>query len=200
GIGCPVCHSIVHVKSTMGQGDYLADYPPMHKYVVTHNKLLKQVANFLTRRAPEPHKKTFLKPFHREDTAKFCSSCHKVHLDKPVNHYRWFRGFDDYDAWQQSGVSGFGARSFYYPADDKGQPDFKKCADCHMPLTPSTDAGNIGGVVHSHRFPAANTALPFVNKFPDQMAAVQKMLQEKALTVDLFAIRRAGAQSPGHSG
>ena len=77
---------------------------------------------------PEPHRETFLKPFHREQTPEFCSSCHKVHLDVPVNAYRWFRGFNDYDNWQASGVSGEGARSFYYP------PKPQKCADCHMPL------------------------------------------------------------------
>ena len=35
--------------------------------------------------------------------------------------------------------------------------------DCHMPLVPSNDKGNHSGKVHSHRFPGANTALPFVN-------------------------------------
>ena len=66
----------------------------------------------------------------REQTAEFCSVCHKVHLDVPVNHYRWIRGFNEYDNWQASGVSGQGARSFYYP------PKAAQCADCHMPLTP----------------------------------------------------------------
>ena len=54
--------------------------------------------------------------------------------------------------WQNSGISGNSARSFYYPKQSK------KCADCHMPLVASKDAGNINGFVHSHRFPAANTA------------------------------------------
>ena len=83
--------------------------------------------------APRPHREAFIKPFHREQTAEFCSSCHKVHLDVPVNGYRWFRGFNDYDNWQASGVSGQGARSFYYP------PAPMTCADCHMPRVPSTD-------------------------------------------------------------
>ncbi|HEV2472810.1 MAG TPA: tetratricopeptide repeat protein, partial [Chthonomonadales bacterium] len=204
GIGCPVCHSIVHVKSTMGQNDYLADYPPMHKYLDTDNYLIHHLHTFLTLLAPEPHKKTFLRPFHTDATAKFCSVCHKVHLDIPVNGYRWFRGFDDYDAWQQSGVSGFGAASFYYPMDDKtGKPAFKKCADCHMPLTPSHDAGNIGGFIHSHRFPAANTALPFAYHDAKQMATVVKFLTDKALSIDIFALRRTtgrGGKRPVGSG
>jgi len=48
----------------------------------------------------------------RADTAEFCSSCHKVHLDVAVNRYRWIRGFNEYDNWQASGVSGQGARAF----------------------------------------------------------------------------------------
>src|SRR5919201_1404064 len=89
--------------------------------------------DYLLRVAPAPHRKTFLKPFHTEQTAEFCSTCHKVHLDVPVNNYRWFRGFNDYDNWQASGVSGQGARSFYYPAKPS------KCADCHMPLVTAKD-------------------------------------------------------------
>ncbi|MDE2124979.1 MAG: tetratricopeptide repeat protein [Armatimonadetes bacterium] len=197
GIGCAVCHSIVHVKSTMGNNDYLADYPPMHKVIMTQNPLLHGLYEFLTRIAPEPHAKTFLRPFHVDDTAKFCSACHKVHLDVPVNDYRWFRGFDEYDAWQSSGVSGFGAASFYYPVDPKsGGPAFKTCADCHMPLVASGDAGNIEGFVHSHRFPAANTALPFVNHDKKQLDTVTKFLTDKALSVDIFAIRRSQQPKP----
>jgi len=194
GIGCATCHSIVHVKSTMGNSDYLADYPPMHKYIITDNAAAKGLQKFLTRLAPEPHKKTFLRPIHTDQTAKFCSSCHKVHLDVPVNGYRWFRGFNDYDSWQGSGVSGFGAASFYYPSDEKtGKPAFKKCADCHMPNTPSQDAGNFDGKVHNHRFPAANTALPTVYHDAKQLETTVKFLQDKALSIDIFALRRQKA-------
>ena len=27
GLGCMMCHSIVKVKSTMGQGDFMLEYP-----------------------------------------------------------------------------------------------------------------------------------------------------------------------------
>jgi len=189
GISCSACHSVVHVKSTMGNGDYTIHYPPMHKYVISDNPLLKATTKFLTRLSPEPHRKTFLKPFHTQDTAKFCSSCHKVHLDIPVNNFRWFRGFNDYDAWQASGVSGQGARSFYYPSKD-GKPDFKKCVDCHMPLVRSNDAGNKNGFVKSHRFLAANTALPYVYHDKEQLELTQKFLRDGALTIDIFALRR----------
>src|SRR5581483_3429942 len=163
GLACTSCHSITKVHSTMGQGHFDIEYPPLHDLAASEQPMLRWTHDALLYLAPRVHRDTFIKPFHRDQTADFCSSCHKVHLDVPVNGYRWFRGFNDYDAWQQSGVSGFGAASFYYPSDEKtGQPAFKKCADCHMPEVPSKDAGNFkGGFVHSHRFPAANTALPF---------------------------------------
>ena len=129
---------------------------------------------------PEPHRKTFMKPFMREQSSEFCSTCHKVHLDIPVNNYRWFRGFNDYDNWQASGF-GEGARSFYYPP--KGQT----CSDCHMPLEPSNEAGNHGGQIHSHRFPAANTALAYANKDTEQVAVEQKFLTSGFISVDIFA-------------
>ena len=182
GLGCMMCHSISQVKSTMGQADFLLEYPVLHKMAASKNPIVVRLHDFLTELNPEPHRRVFLKPFMREQTAEFCSTCHKVHLDVPVNHYRWVRGFDDYDNWQASGVSFQGARSFYYPA--KGQ----MCADCHMPLTKSADAGNIAGSIHSHQFPAANTALPTANQDSEQLAATEGFLKNGQVSVDIFAI------------
>jgi Flp pilus assembly protein TadD len=116
-----------------------------------------------------------------------------VHLDKPVNDYRWLRGFDDYDAWQASGVSGQGARSFYYPIRSQ------TCVDCHMPPARSADPGrHADGTVHSHRFAAANTAVPYVNHDQAQLAETERFLKSDFITVDIFAVspvdeRPAGA-------
>src|SRR5215469_7445710 len=182
GMGCMVCHSIRKVKSTMGQGDYVLEYPAMHKLVASNNPLVRRATDFLIEENPEPHRRTFLKPFMRDQTAEYCSVCHKVHLDVPVNNYRWIRGFNDYDNWQASGVSGQGARSFYYPAKSQD------CADCHMAEVASHDAGNVNGMVHSHRFLAANTALPFANEDKDQLSETQSFLVDGKLRVDIFAI------------
>jgi Flp pilus assembly protein TadD len=189
GIGCLVCHSIVHVKDTMGQGGYVLEYPEMHRLVASKNRALHAMHDYMVRLDPGPHKKTMLKPFHRESRAEFCSSCHKVHLDVPVNHYRWFRGFNEYDAWQGSGISGQGARAFYYP--DKP----KDCADCHMPLVKSADAANRDGFVHSHRFPAANTAVPFANGDTAQLKITQDFLRANIVSVDVFAVTASAATS-----
>lgn len=182
GLGCLSCHSIVHVDSSMGNGGFEIEYPPMHDLATSENKFLQWGHDFLTYANPEMHTKTFIKPFMRENTPEYCASCHKVHLDKPVNGYRWFRGFNDYDNWQASGVSGQGARAFYYP--DKP----KKCAECHMPLVDSNDPAAKNGKVKSHRFPAANTALPFVNGDHQQLKVTQEFLKDKQISVDIFAM------------
>src|SRR5665213_3615599 len=181
GLGCVSCHSIVHVDSTMGNSGFTMMYPPLHRLASSDNALLRKAGYFLTYLNPEPHRLTFMKPFIRKDTSEFCSACHKVHLDQPVDHYRWLRGFNEYDNWQASGVSGQGARSFYYPPKSQG------CADCHMTMVKSQDPGNVNGMIHSHRFPAANTAIPYANSDAVQLAEVTKFLQSGFMTVDLFA-------------
>ncbi|HEY1337471.1 MAG TPA: tetratricopeptide repeat protein, partial [Bryobacteraceae bacterium] len=182
GLGCMSCHAIVHVASSMGNGDFTVEYPPLHELASSHNPYIRAVDSFLTYLNPGPHKQTFMKPFMREQSAEFCASCHKVHLDIPVNKYRWVRGFNDYDNWQASGVSGQGARSFYYPAKSQ------VCADCHMPLVASHDPGNRDGKVHSHRFPAANTAVAYANQDQVQLKATEDFLKSGFITVDIFAV------------
>src|SRR5579859_817135 len=189
GLSCLMCHSIVQVKSTMGQGDFVLEYPELHELAASENPVVRTLHDFLVRVNPEPHRRTFLKPFMRTQTAEFCASCHKVHLDVPVNRYRWVRGFNEYDNWQASGISGQGARSFYYPATSM------MCADCHMPAVRSKDDGNINGFVHSHRFPGANTAVPTANEDRTQLELSQKFLQDKQLSVDIFAISPAGGEA-----
>lgn len=185
GLSCLMCHSIVQVKGTMGQGDFLLEYPKLHELAASQNPMIRKLHDFVVRLNPEPHRRVFLKPFMREQVPEFCSGCHKVHLDVPVNHYRWIRGLNEYDNWQASGVSGEGARAFYYPATSM------MCADCHMPLVPSKDEGNVNGYVHSHRFPGANTAVPTANEDAVQLLASQKFLQDKQVSVDIFAVSPA---------
>ncbi len=184
GLACTSCHSITRVHGTMGQGGFDIEYPPLHDLASSNNPLMRLLHDKLTELAPQPHRETFLKPFHREQTSEFCSTCHKVHLDVPVNAYRWIRGFNEYDNWQASGVSGEGARSFYYPAAPQG------CADCHMPRVPSSDPAARDGTIHSHRFAAANTAVPFVNHDAAQVEAVKTFLQNGQVTLDIFGLAR----------
>jgi Flp pilus assembly protein TadD len=187
GLSCMSCHSIVHVNGSVGNAGFTMSYPPLHEVANSSNPLVKNLEHFVTYAAPEAHRQTFMKPFMR-DNAEFCAACHKVHLDVPVNDYRWFRGFNDYDNWQASGVSGQGARSFYYPAKSN------TCSGCHMPMVASHDPGNIKGMVHSHRFPGANTAVPTSNKDEVQLAATEKFLKSGFITVDIFAVSQVQKQ------
>ncbi|NNE44324.1 MAG: hypothetical protein HKN12_08955, partial [Gemmatimonadetes bacterium] len=192
GISCNSCHAITHVKDTMGNGGFFLEYPPMHDLAVSENPVLRWLHDKAVSLDPGPHKDVFLKPFHREQTSEFCASCHKVHLDEPVNNYRWLGLLNEYDNWQASGVSGHGARSFYYPAEPMD------CADCHMPPVASDDKGNIDGYVHSHSFLAANTAVPVANLDEAQLANTIDFLQKRQVTVDIFAAGPArGVEAAG---
>ncbi|MGA8343584.1 MAG: tetratricopeptide repeat protein, partial [Candidatus Sulfotelmatobacter sp.] len=73
-----------------------------------------------------------------------------------------------------------------------------QCADCHMPLQSSKDQGNINGFVHSHRFPAANTAVPTANEDAAQLKLTEDFLKSGTLSVDIFALSPAQAPlTPG---
>jgi Flp pilus assembly protein TadD len=192
GLACTSCHAIVHVDSTMGNGGFTIAYPPLHALATSRNTYIRALDRFLTYLNPEPHRRTFMKPFMRKDASEFCASCHKVHLDVPVNGYRWFRGFNDYDNWQASAVSGQGARSFYYP------PKASTCVDCHMPSERSDDPGHHADrTVHSHRFAAANMAVPFVNHDAAQMKATRDFLTSGFVTVDIFGVSPIDEKSEG---
>ncbi len=182
GLTCMSCHSIVEIKDIRGNGSYVIEEAKQYPFAFSHNKVLKEINKLLIRMEPSLHRKTFLKPLHR--TPEFCSACHKVALIPALNDYRWMRGQNHYDTWYDSGVSGRAVRSFYDP------PQPKACRDCHLPPYRSEEFGNRGGFLHDHVFPAANTALPFVRGDKPTEQRIREFLQNKVLTVDVFAIKR----------
>ena len=191
GLGCVSCHAVTRIKDTSGNAGFVIEYPAIHDLAASDDPLLRTLHDLVIHLDPEPHRTAFLKPLHTGDSSAFCSSCHKVHLDEPVNHYRWLRGFNSYDNWQASGVSGEGARSFYYP----DQPE--TCAGCHMPEVPGEDPAAPDGLIRSHRFAAANTALPTHFGLDDQLDAVRDFLRAGQVTVDVFAVVRDAGDAPG---
>ena len=182
GLTCMSCHSIAEVKDLRGNGSYVIEESKQYPFAFSKNKTLLAVNRLLIRMEPSLHRKTFLKPFHR--TPEFCSTCHKVELIPALNSYRWMRGQNHYDTWYDSGVSGRAVRSFYDP------PEAKACRDCHLPPYRSDEFGNKKGQLHDHLFPAANTALPFVRKDRETEARIRKFLEDKVLSVDIFAVKR----------
>ena len=191
GISCTVCHAITNVNSTEGNADYTIEEPIHYPFAQSKNELLQWVNNQLVKAKPSFHKKTFLKPLHK--TAEFCSTCHKVNLPFTLNHYKeWLRGQNHYDSWLLSGVSGHGAKSFYYPP--KAQTE---CNTCHMPLKESGDFGakyfdDTGKLkTHNHFFPSANTG---INWLTNNDAAIEhhKEFMKGIMRVDVFGVREGG--------
>src|ERR1022692_2549906 len=58
GLGCMSCHAIVHVGSSMGNGDFTVEYPPLHELASSKNPLIRAIDYFLTYLNPKPHKAT----------------------------------------------------------------------------------------------------------------------------------------------
>ena len=188
GITCLGCHAISGLTSIKGNGSYYFSRPRFYPFTFSDNPLLQSINRQLIRAKPEFHKETLLRPLHRQ--AEFCAVCHKVHIPKSLNHYRWLRGQDHYDSFLLSGVSGHRVDSFYYPAKAR-----ENCAACHMPLTPSDDpaarrrAEKSRPVVHHHGFHAANTGVPAMLKIePSHLESRQRFLR-RAARIDLFALR-----------
>ncbi|HEX7528755.1 MAG TPA: multiheme c-type cytochrome, partial [Thermoanaerobaculia bacterium] len=188
GLTCMACHSIAEVKDVRGNGGYVIEESKQYPFAFTDNKMLKEVNKLLIRMEPSLHRQTFMKPFMR--TPEFCSTCHKVGLLPPMNEYHWMRGQNHYDSWYDSGVSGNAVRSFYDP------PKTKACRDCHLPLMPSEEFGNVAGMLHDHEFPAANTALPAVRGDKETIEEIRKKVLVGSLSIDIFALKRGGEVLP----
>ncbi|MFT7619234.1 MAG: hypothetical protein ACI97A_002884 [Planctomycetota bacterium] len=186
GVNCTVCHAITNVTGTIGNGNYTIEEPLHYPFAYSENKALQWVNRQLVKAKPAFHKTTFLRPLHK--SAEFCAVCHKVNIPKELNHYKdWLRGQNHYDNFLLSGVSGHGARSFYYPKKAE-----ENCNECHMPQKVSDDFGAVGGKIHDHHFPGANTAMP---RLTGQKAAEKlqaDFLQDGQMDIDIFGIRREG--------
>ena len=89
------------------------------------------------------------------------------------------------DELQQSSFSKESPHPFYVR-------DKETCNSCHMKREPAPlfDVSAKKGTLVSHRWATANTAIPTYYKWPDQLSAVNKFLENDALGVDIFAIRR----------
>ena len=193
GLTCLACHAVDRIHDRSGNGNYNIAGDAVDPYIFPASApgspggLLHDAA---LRARPTPHAARMLKPFFREST--YCATCHKVSLTEPVNDYRWLRGQNEFDNWDDSGVSHNAARTFYLPAARQ------TCQDCHMPPEPAVrgDLAAEDGMVRSHRFLAANTALPFVRGDGATLRRIEDFLQEEKLRIDIFAVRVPDGDPP----
>ncbi len=190
GITCTSCHAITHINSVRGNSDFTIEEPIHYPFAYSDNPFLQWVNNQLVKAKPAFHKKTFLKDLHK--STEFCGSCHKVHLPEELNQYKFLRGQNHYDSFFLSGVSGHGARSFYYPPQAE-----ENCNKCHMPAKASNDFAarhfydSKELSVHNHLFPSANTGIAALRNDFNTVKAHQEFLKDN-LRVDLFGIREEG--------
>ena len=194
GLTCLVCHSITDVPTLEGNGAMTIDVRPV------------PMPTSKDRTAHDAR----LRPSLMAE-AKLCGTCHKVGLDPDLTQDRWIRGQDDYDPWQTAGISGHGAAAVWRPATSS------TCQGCHMPLEKAVlgdavskapgRAPELLGMVRSHRFLGANTALPHLRA--DAASEAQEVaFLRGAVTVDLawqdrhhvdvvLRARRVGHRFPG---
>ena len=187
GISCNACHAITEVKSTMGNASYVLDRPRLLNLATSKNSIMRKIYDLFVHLDPEPHNRSFLKPFHSKNSGEFCSSCHKAHVDRPINNSHWLQFMNDYDSWQNSSFSGKGALNPHSVSKEKN------CVNCHMPLVRSNDAANKNGKIHDHRFIAANTLIPAIKGHQSQLQATESFLADSKISVNIFAIN----PSPG---
>lgn len=188
GITCLSCHNITAVDRT-GNGSYVIGDDREDPYIFSSENpgtIGEFVHDAVLRSKPAAHKLFFQPTFFQ--TSEFCATCHKVSLPEWLNNYRWLRGQDEFDNWDDSGVSHNASRTAYLP------PQRRICQDCHMPREPVLlgDLAAENGTVRSHRFLAVNTALPFIRGDTATLRRIESFLQDEKLSVDIFALKVAG--------
>lgn len=183
GVTCAVCHSIRKVTWLEGVGSYeLA--PPVQLVAENGDSLPSRINDKMIVLKPELHKKAMMRDLYR--TPEFCAVCHKSSLPKQIEDYKWRRAFSTYDEWQVSSHSNESVLPFY-------KKPRNTCQTCHMlPAEVAWDVAAKGGRVASHRWAAANTAIPTFYGYKTQLEAVEQFLKGR-LNVDIFTLQKGPA-------
>lgn len=191
GLTCLACHLIKDIPGHTGSGNYVWDDEFKDPYLFSGSTgaLATQIHDLYLKANPEQHKRDMLKPVFRE--GKYCSTCHKVSLEPPLNEYRYVRGQDEYDNWHDSGAQWNAARTFYQPKKKSS------CQDCHMPLEPAPlgDLAAKNGKIRSHRFLAVNTALPHIRGDRETIKRIEDNLRG-AVRITFAGLRAGDVVAP----
>jgi Tfp pilus assembly protein PilF len=184
GVSCISCHSMT-AATGRGVGGYVMGEPAL-LVKEDGSRLLEGVTNQQILDDVPSHRRAMMRPLLKEP--EFCAGCHKSQVPKELNDYKFLRAFSVGDELQQSSFSKESPHPFY-------TRDKETCNTCHMKKEPAPlfDVAAKEGQLRTHRWAAANTAIPFFYKFNEQLAAVTKFLEADALGVDIFALRRKSA-------
>lgn len=184
GVSCIACHSI-QATENRGVGAYVMGQPALlvredgaRLLDVTDQQILDDVPS---------HRRAMMRPVMKSQ--EFCASCHKSQVPKELNDYKFLRAFAVYDEFQMSSFSKQSPHPFY----ERNQ---ESCQSCHMKrdAAPLFDVSAKDGMVTSHRWAAANTAIPYFYNWTEQLQAVTKNLETDVLGVDIFALHRQNAR------
>ena len=178
GVSCIVCHSIESVSGrgiggyVMGQPSLLVKEDGTHITEATNQEILDDVPS---------HRRAMMRDLIKKP--EFCAACHKSQVPKELNDYKFLRAFAVGDELQTSSFSKESPHPYYVR-------DKATCNTCHMAkdAAPNFDVSAKNGVIASHRWAAANTAIPSVYGYKNQLQAVQKYLEDYKLGVDIFAL------------
>jgi tetratricopeptide (TPR) repeat protein len=180
GVSCIACHSIQSVDGR-GIGGYVMGDPAL---LVKENgeRISKATDEEILLDIPS-HKRALMNDVIR--TPQFCAACHKSQVPKELNDYKFLRAFAVGDELQMSSFSKESPHPFYVR-------DKESCNSCHMKKVDAkfSDIAAKSGVVSSHRFAAANTAIPSFYGYKEQLAEVETFLKDDKLGIDIFALRR----------
>ena len=184
GVSCIACHSIQSV-SGRGIGGYVMGEPAL-LIKADGTRLLAGVTDQQILDDVPSHRRAMMRPLLKQP--EFCGACHKSQVPRELNDYKFLRAFMVADELQQSSFSKESPHPFYVR-------DKETCNSCHMKREPAPlfDVSAKNGALASHRWAASNTAIPTYYKWPQQLDAVTKFLEDDKLGVDIFAIRRRPA-------
>jgi hypothetical protein len=179
GSSCIFCHGISKIRHLKGSGSY--EFKPPKRYIFANKKgrIFEKINNLLIKTGPTLHKLEYSKGFYK--SPEYCATCHKQYIKDP-NNWGWIKLQDQYGEWLESHYSG---------RNDKGfnKDEIKLCKDCHMPLVESNDPSATGGRVRSHRFIAANTAIPWLDGDQEQFEMTKEWLKSRKILIDIFEPR-----------
>ncbi len=185
GVSCMACHSI-EKATKQGIGGYVMGQPAL--LVKEDGTRLLNVSDQEILDDVPSHRRAIMRPLMK--TQEFCASCHKSQVPQELNDYKFIRAFAVGDEYQMSSFSKESPHPFYVR-------DQETCNSCHMKKEPTVkyDIAAKDGKLVAHNWAAANTAIPYFYKWNDQLDLVKKFLENDALGIDIFALRKRAAKN-----
>ena len=185
GVSCMVCHSI-EKATKQGIGGYVMGIPAL--LVKEDGTRLLNVSDQEILDDVPSHRRAVMRPVMK--TQEFCASCHKSQVPQELNDYKFLRAFAVGDEYQLSSFSKESPHPFYVR-------DQASCNSCHMKKEPVTkyDFATKDGKLASHNWASANTAIPYFYKWADQLELTKKFLENDAMGIDIFALRKKASRN-----